>query len=106
MIGAPAALHYNTIISARSIGAGIEALGKLSAGRIASQILTSIQSKILISDVGVSGAKESRPAFSRLMADAHRWRFAVLLLWKIDRYGQSLRHLVMHSPTSTPPTSR
>jgi DNA invertase Pin-like site-specific DNA recombinase len=36
------------------------------------------------------------------MADAHR-RFAVLLVWKIDHYGQSLRHLVMHSPTSTPP---
>ena len=45
-------------------------------------------------DEGVSGAKESRPALNRLMADAHRRRFAVLLVWKIDRFGRSLKHLV------------
>jgi DNA invertase Pin-like site-specific DNA recombinase len=45
-------------------------------------------------DEGVSGAKESRPALNRLMADAHRRRYAVLLVWKIDRFGRSLRHLV------------
>jgi DNA invertase Pin-like site-specific DNA recombinase len=45
-------------------------------------------------DEGFSGAKESRPALNRLMADAHRRRFAVLLVWKIDRFGRSLRHLV------------
>jgi DNA invertase Pin-like site-specific DNA recombinase len=45
-------------------------------------------------DEGVSGAKESRPALNRLMADAHRRRFAILLVWKIDRFGRSLRHLV------------
>src|ERR1035437_7338223 len=45
-------------------------------------------------DEGVSGAKESRPALNRLMADALRRRFAVLLVWKIDRFGRSLRHLV------------
>lgn len=45
-------------------------------------------------DEGVSGAKESRPALSRLMADAHRRRFEVVLCWKIDRFGRSLKHLV------------
>jgi len=45
-------------------------------------------------DEGVSGSKVSRPALNRLMADAHRRRFAVLLVWKIDRFGRSLRHLV------------
>jgi DNA invertase Pin-like site-specific DNA recombinase len=45
-------------------------------------------------DEGVSGAKESRPALNRLMVDAHRRRFAVLLVWKVDRFGRSLRHLV------------
>jgi DNA invertase Pin-like site-specific DNA recombinase len=28
------------------------------------------------------------------MADAHRRRFEVVLCWKIDRFGRSLRHLV------------
>jgi DNA invertase Pin-like site-specific DNA recombinase len=45
-------------------------------------------------DEGVSGSKESRPALSRLMSDAHRRRFDSVLVWKIDRFGRSLKHLV------------
>ncbi len=45
-------------------------------------------------DVGVSGAKGSRPALNRLMADAHRRKLDAVLVWKLDRYGRSLRHLV------------
>jgi DNA invertase Pin-like site-specific DNA recombinase len=45
-------------------------------------------------DHGVSGAKESRPALNRLMADAKQRRFDVIAVWKIDRFGRSLRHLV------------
>lgn len=45
-------------------------------------------------DNGVSGAKESRPALNRLMADAKRRKFDVVLVWKLDRFGRSLRHLV------------
>ncbi len=45
-------------------------------------------------DAGVSGSKESRPALNRLMADAHRRRFDAVLVWKIDRFGRSLKHLV------------
>ena len=45
-------------------------------------------------DHGVSGCKESRPALNRLMADAHRRRFDAVLVWKIDRFGRSLKHLV------------
>lgn len=45
-------------------------------------------------DKGVSGAKESRPALNRLMLDAKRGRFEVVLVWKLDRFGRSLRHLV------------
>jgi len=45
-------------------------------------------------DRGVSGSKESRPALNRLMADAHRRRFDAVLVWKIDRFGRSLKHLV------------
>ena len=45
-------------------------------------------------DKGVSGAKDSRPELNRLMADAHKRKFDVVLVWKLDRFGRSLRHLV------------
>jgi DNA invertase Pin-like site-specific DNA recombinase len=45
-------------------------------------------------DHGVSGSKESRPALNRLTTDAHRRRFDTVLVWKIDRWGRSLKHLV------------
>jgi DNA invertase Pin-like site-specific DNA recombinase len=45
-------------------------------------------------DAGVSGSKDSRPELNRLMADAKRRRFDVVLVWKLDRFGRSLRHLV------------
>ena len=41
-----------------------------------------------------SGAKESRPALNRLMADAHRRKFDAVAVWKIDRFARSLKHLV------------
>jgi DNA invertase Pin-like site-specific DNA recombinase len=45
-------------------------------------------------DVGVSGSKDPRPELNRLMADATRRHFDVVLVWKLDRFGRSLRHLV------------
>jgi len=45
-------------------------------------------------DQGVSGCKESRPALNQLMSDACRRRFDAILVWKIDRFGRSLKHLV------------
>jgi len=45
-------------------------------------------------DHGVSGSKESRPELNRLTIDAHRRVFDAVLVWKIDRYGRSLKHLV------------
>jgi DNA invertase Pin-like site-specific DNA recombinase len=45
-------------------------------------------------DQGVSGAKESRPELNELMADAHRRNFDAILVWKIGRFGRSLKHLV------------
>jgi len=45
-------------------------------------------------DQGVSGCRESRPALNRLMSDACRRRFDAILVWKIDRWGRSLKHLV------------
>jgi DNA invertase Pin-like site-specific DNA recombinase len=45
-------------------------------------------------DRGISGAKESRPALNRLMADAHRRKFDAVLVWKLDRFARSLKQLV------------
>jgi DNA invertase Pin-like site-specific DNA recombinase len=45
-------------------------------------------------DHGVSGAKESRPALNRLMLDARQRKVDIVAVWKIDRFGRSLRHLV------------
>jgi DNA invertase Pin-like site-specific DNA recombinase len=45
-------------------------------------------------DHGVSGCRESRPTLNRLVADACRRRFDAVLVWKIDRFGRSLKHLV------------
>ena len=41
-----------------------------------------------------SGIKESRPALNRLMTDARRRKFDMIAVWKIDRFGRSLKHLV------------
>ena len=45
-------------------------------------------------DEGVSGAKTKRPALDRMMTDAHRRAFDVVLVWKLDRLGRSLSHLL------------
>src|ERR1700732_3447051 len=45
-------------------------------------------------DRGVSGSKVSRPALNRLMTDAKRRRFEAVVVWKLDRFGRSLQHLV------------
>jgi putative DNA-invertase from lambdoid prophage Rac len=45
-------------------------------------------------DVGVSGAKDSRPQLNKLMAEAKQRRFDSILVWKLDRFGRSLKHLV------------
>jgi DNA invertase Pin-like site-specific DNA recombinase len=45
-------------------------------------------------DTGVSGSKDSRPSLNRMMAHAHQRRFDAILVWKLDRFGRSLKHLV------------
>jgi DNA invertase Pin-like site-specific DNA recombinase len=45
-------------------------------------------------DRGVSGSKDSRPSLNRLMAQAQQRRFDAILVWKLDRFGRSLKHLV------------
>jgi DNA invertase Pin-like site-specific DNA recombinase len=45
-------------------------------------------------DLGVSGAKDSRPELNRMLADAHARAFDGIAVWKLDRLGRSLKHLV------------
>lgn len=45
-------------------------------------------------DEGVSGSRESRPALDALLKDARRRQFDAVLVWKLDRLGRSLVHLV------------
>jgi DNA invertase Pin-like site-specific DNA recombinase len=46
-------------------------------------------------DEGVSGASESRKALDAMMRDARRRRFGLLVVWRLDRLGRNLRHLIM-----------
>jgi len=45
-------------------------------------------------DTGASSAKDSRPELDRLMKDAHRRRFDVVVIWKFDRFARSVSHLL------------
>jgi len=45
-------------------------------------------------DEGASGAKDSRPQLDRMLADAKRGKFRAILIWRLDRLGRSLQHLV------------
>jgi DNA invertase Pin-like site-specific DNA recombinase len=45
-------------------------------------------------DEGVSGSCDSRPQLDRMLADAQRGKFQAVLIWRLDRLGRSLQHLV------------
>lgn len=46
-------------------------------------------------DIGESGSKEQRPAFSQLMEDARKRKIDIVLVWRLDRFGRSLKHLIV-----------
>jgi DNA invertase Pin-like site-specific DNA recombinase len=45
-------------------------------------------------DVGVSGSKDSRPQLDEMMRLAKSRKLDVIAVWKLDRFGRSLKHLV------------
>jgi DNA invertase Pin-like site-specific DNA recombinase len=45
-------------------------------------------------DRGTSGSKDSRLALNQLLVDVHQRKCDAVLVWKLDRLGCSLRHLV------------
>ena len=42
----------------------------------------------------ISGAKQKRPGLDRLMADARRGRFEVVVVWAFDRIARSVKHFL------------
>ena len=45
-------------------------------------------------DVGISGSKDSRPQLDAMLRLAKARKLDVIAVWKLDRFGRSLRHLV------------
>ena len=45
-------------------------------------------------DRGISGARDRRPALDALLKGVKRRQFDVLVCWRLDRLGRSLKHLV------------
>ncbi len=46
-------------------------------------------------DKGESGAKDRRPQLNRLMEDARKRKIDGILVWRLDRLGRSLKHLIL-----------
>ena len=45
-------------------------------------------------DNGISGSIKKRPALDKLMEDASKKRFDIVLCWRFDRFARSSKHLV------------
>ena len=45
-------------------------------------------------DSGFSGKDDRRPQFERLLADMRQGRFQAVIVYKLDRIGRSLKHLL------------
>ena len=45
-------------------------------------------------DIGISGSKDKRPQLDRLMDAARKRQIDTVLVWKLDRFGRSLKQLV------------
>lgn len=46
-------------------------------------------------DNGISGMKDKRPQLDRLMDAARKRQIDIILVWKLDRFGRTLKQLVM-----------
>ena len=46
-------------------------------------------------DKGQSGAKDRRPGLDKLMTDVRKRKVDLILCWRLDRLGRSLKHLIL-----------
>lgn len=42
----------------------------------------------------ISGSKDSRPELNELLMEAYNKKFDAVIIWKLDRLGRSLQHLI------------
>lgn len=45
-------------------------------------------------DLGQSGVKDRRPALDSLMEDCLKRKIDTIIVWRLDRFGRSLKHLI------------
>lgn len=79
--------RVSTVNHGQDVGLQIDELRQVAKQRGWNVINTYI-------DEGISGSKESRPALDQMMNDARRGKFDLLVVWKLDRLGRSLQHLL------------
>lgn len=82
-----AALYARCSTVHQDVGLQLDALRRLAETRGWSPVEVYV-------DEGVSGAKDSRPALDRMMADARAGKLDVVAVWKFDRFARSTAHLL------------
>jgi DNA invertase Pin-like site-specific DNA recombinase len=80
--GVPAALYLRTSTREQSTANQRPELEQLAQARGYELVATYEEQ--------VSAAASSRPVFERMLRDAHRGAFQVLLVWALDRFGRSM----------------
>ena len=82
-----AALYARCSTGHQDVGLQVDALRRLAETRGWSPVEVYV-------DEGVSGAKDSRPALDRMMADARAGKLDVVAVWKFDRFARSTAHIL------------
>ena len=81
--------RVSTVNKGQDVGLQLDELRQIAAQR--GWLVT--EERVYVDD-GVSGAKETRPALDRMMADAQAGRFEIVAVWKLDRLGRSVQHVL------------
>ena len=81
--------RVSTVGKGQDVGLQLDELRQVAAQRS-----WQVAEEHIYVDDGVSGAKESRPALDRMVADAQAGRFDLVAVWKLDRLGRSVQHVL------------
>jgi len=81
-----AALYCRVSTDKQAVDLQLEELHRLAARR--GWLIAGVYEDV------ISGASTRRPSLDRLLADAHAGRFRLVAVWKLDRLGRSLIHMI------------